>query len=194
MHRKSPTERLSALIHTLSPGWVVLLAVVVFAAFLVVVLPSQADESEEATGGGPSPDQSFFYRPADLYEMAERFGERGRAAYIRARFTFDLIWPIAYLFFLAATISWLCRRAFPGPSIFQRANLLPVAATLFDYLENVGASIVMARFPSTTPVVDLATPLFTMLKWAAIGASFAMLAVAGTIALGRLLSGRSRRL
>jgi hypothetical protein len=190
MKQNSMWDRLSHTIHRLSRGWVVLLSIAVFALFIVVILPSQAAASEEETGGGPSPDQSFFYTPADLYDMAESYGPAGRAAYIRARFTFDLVWPLAYLFFLAATISWLSRRAFPTPSLLQRANLLPVAATLFDYLENIGASIVMARFPSTTAIVDIATPLFTMLKWASIATAFAILAIAAAVALIRAIAGR----
>jgi len=167
-----------------------LLGIAVFAFFVVVILPSQSVQSEEETGGGPSPDQSFFYTPSDLYDMAKSYGEEGRAAYIRTRFTFDLVWPLAYLLFLATTISWLIRHAFPSPSFWQRMNLLPVAATLFDYLENIGASIVMARFPSTTAVVENATPIFTMLKWASIAAAFVIVAIAAVVALVRVLSGR----
>ncbi|MFP4551093.1 MAG: hypothetical protein ACLFNT_09830 [Spirochaetales bacterium] len=190
MKHQSVLGRVSNVIHRLSAGWVALLGVAVFALFTVVILPSQAAASEAETGGGPSPDQSFFYTPSDLYAMAENYGAAGRSAYIRARFTFDIIWPLAYLLFLTTSISWLTRRAFPDPSIVQRVNLLPVAATLLDYLENIGASIVMARFPQTTAVVDLATPLFTMLKWASITAAFAMLIIAGIVALVRVVTVR----
>ena len=190
MQRESVWSRFSQLIHRLSPGWMALLGIAVFAFFIVVILPSQAAQSEEETGGGPSPDQSFFYTPSDLYDMAESYGEEGRAAYIRARFTFDLVWPIAYLFFLATSISWLSRHAFSSSSFLQHMNLLPVAATLFDYLENVGAAIVMARFPSTTAVVAIATPIFTMLKWASIAVAFVTVVIAAVAALVRVLSGR----
>jgi hypothetical protein len=183
-------ENVSQRIHSISRWWIVAIATAVFAVFIGVVLPSQAAIAEEETGAGPSPDSSFFYTPADLYEMAESYGEAGRAAYIRARFTFDLVWPLAYLFFLATTLSLLLRHAFRSPSRMQTANLLPLFGALFDYLENIGAALVMARYPQTTIIVDLLTPIFTMLKWVAIGGSFALLLVAAILAVWRRLSGR----
>jgi hypothetical protein len=51
----------------------------------------------------------------------------------------------------------------------------PLVGALFDYLENSAASLVMLRFPIKTPVVDLMAPVFTLLKWLFIGASFGLL-------------------
>ena len=42
-------------------------------------------------------------------------------------------------------------------------------------LENVGASLVMFRYPEQTPVIAELTPVFTLLKWCMIYASFAAL-------------------
>jgi hypothetical protein len=46
---------------------------------------------------------------------------------------------------------------------------------LFDYLENLATSLVMARYPAQTIIVDLLAPTFTFLKWLLIGGSFALL-------------------
>ena len=115
-------------------------------------------------GDAGSPDRSFFYTPTELYDMAEAYGADGRRQYVRARFTFDVIWPLAYLLFLATAISWTFRRAFGAGSRLMLANLAPVAGVALDYLENISASIVMARYPSRTPVVDWLATVFTMLK------------------------------
>ncbi len=168
-------KRISDWLRRVSVGWVALLALLVFVLFSGLVLPQQAAKAEQETGGSDSPDTSFFYTPSDLYQMAESYGEVGRQAYIRARFTFDLIWPLVYAFFLTTAISWTFGRAFPSDSRWQGANLTPLLGTIFDYLENVSTSLVMFRYPDQTMVVDVLAPLFTVVKWGLLGASFVLL-------------------
>ncbi|MEK4663346.1 hypothetical protein MHH93_15725 [Priestia sp. FSL H7-0729] len=153
--------------------WVVA-AVVVFAYFIAFILPWQAAKSEEATGGGQSPDSSFLYTANDLYQMAEQYGETGRSAYIQARFTFDLIWPLAYLLLLVVLLSVLYR-VLPVKSRWRWVNLIPILGWAMDMFENVGASLIMYRYPERTPVLAELTPIFTLLKWCLIYASFAAL-------------------
>jgi hypothetical protein len=169
--------RLSNWLYHISTGWVTLAALTIFLLFGALVLPQQAARAEEETGSGRSPDTSLFYTPQELYQMAEAYGPEGRSYYIRARFTFDLIFPLVYLFFLVTTISWIYDRAFAGGSLWRLANLFPVLGALFDYLENISTSIVMARFPDRTPVVDTLAPVFTFVKWFFVGGSFVVVTV-----------------
>lgn len=175
-------KRLSDWLHRISTGWVALSALVVFLLFTALVLPQQALRAEQATGAAESPDTSFSYAADDLYQMAESYGPEGRVAYTRARFTFDLIWPLVYTAFLVTAISWLYAESFPADSRWQRANLVPVLAALFDVLENLSTSLVMLRYPARTPVVDLLAPLFTSSKWVLVGLSFALLLI-GAVAV-----------
>jgi hypothetical protein len=186
-------QRLSDWLHHVSTGWVTVAAIALFLLFTALVLPGQAAEAESSTGDTSSPDTSLFYTPDELYAMAEAYGPEGRRAYIRARFTFDLVWPLVYLVFLATTVSWVYRRAFEPDSLLQRANLVPVLGALFDYLENVATSLVMARYPARTPVVDLLAPVFTFVKWIFVGGSFVVLAVGVVVALVRWISKRTQR-
>ncbi|MGD8472674.1 MAG: hypothetical protein PVH59_01035 [Anaerolineae bacterium] len=173
-----------------STGWVTLLALLVFLLFSALVLPQQATKAEQETGSSDSPDTSLFYSPSDLYRMAESYGDRGRAAYIRARFTFDLVWPLVYTFYLATSISWVFSRAFPPTSRWQRANLAPLLGALFDYLENLATSLVMLRYPQQTAVVDVLAPVFTLLKWGFLGVSFILLCGGVVIAVWRWIVSR----
>ncbi|HEY0601500.1 MAG TPA: hypothetical protein VGD58_01255, partial [Herpetosiphonaceae bacterium] len=91
--------QLSAWLYRRSTGWVVLAATALFVLFLGLVLPSQAARARQNTGVDESPDSSFVYSSDDLYRVAELYGPEGRAAYIRARFTFDVIWPLVYTAF-----------------------------------------------------------------------------------------------
>jgi len=183
-------NRISDWLHRVSGGWVALAALAICVLFSALALPRQA--AGAATDAG-SPDTSFFYSPAELYRMAEAYGEEGRAAYVRARFTFDVVWPVVYAAFLITSISWLFSRAFPAGSPWQRANLAPVLGALFDYMENVSAALVMWRYPARTPVVDLLAPVFTTAKWVFVGGSFLLLLIGIVTALWRWIREGGRR-
>jgi hypothetical protein len=183
-------KRLSDWLHRVSTGWVTLAALFIFLLFTALVLPQQALKAERETGSAESPDTSFFYTPGDLYQVAESYGEQGRQAYIRARFTFDLVWPLVYTLFLVTAISWVYGRAFAPESRWQRANLAPLLGILFDYLENLSTSLVMLRYPQQTPVVELLAPLFTALKWGFLAASFLLLFSGVLVAIWRWAAGR----
>lgn len=177
-------------LYRISTRFVALAALVVFLLFTALVLPRQASSAELSSGGGGSPDMSFFYSASDLYRMAESYGEQGRQSYIRARWTFDLIWPIVYTFFLSTAISWLYGRAFTSDSSWRWANLVPVLGMAFDYLENLSTSVVMLRFPHQTPLVDSLAPIFTALKWVFVGGSFVLLILGAVIAAWQWIKGR----
>lgn len=175
-------NRISNFLYSISNGWVALLGVLVFTLFMIFVLPQQAQKAE-VYSKGVSPDTSYIYSADDLYQMAERYGAEGRAAYIRARFTFDLIFPLVYLFFLATALSWLLFRGFSEGSRGRLLNLFPLAGAIFDYLENIFTSVVMARYPAPTPGVDLLAPVFTLVKWFFVNGSFIVLALGAALVL-----------
>lgn len=178
--------RCSERLITLSKGPVALAALVIFVIFTALVLPGQAAQSEARTGAARQPDTSLFYTAAELYDMAEAFGPAGRQAYIWARFTFDVIWPVIYGLFLVTAVGWLSARVFRPGSPWRQLNLVPALGVLFDYLENLSTSLVMARYPAQTPVVDLLAGPFTLTKWAFVGGSFVvLLAVAARWLIGR---------
>jgi hypothetical protein len=168
-------KRISDWLGQVSTGWVALSALVIFLLFSVLVLPRQSATAGEVAGDVGSPDMSLYYSAADLYRMAEAYGEEGRAAYVRARFTFDIVWPLVYTLFLVTAISWLFGMAFAPDSRWQRANLAPVLGALFDYLENLSTSLVMLRYPDQTAVVDMLAPVFTLSKWVLLSGSFVLL-------------------
>ena len=168
-------KRISDWLRRVSTGWVAVAGLLIFLLFTALVLPQQATRAQQETGSADSPDTSFFYSPDDLYRIAESYGEQGRRAYVRARFTFDLVWPLVYTLFLATAISWVFGRTFAPASLWQRANLAPLLGALLDYLENLSTSLVMLRYPDQTSVVDALAPVFTALKWSVLGASFLLL-------------------
>jgi hypothetical protein len=171
-----------------SSGWVALVALLIFLVFTAMVLPGQSAKMDSYSGSAGSPDLSLYYSANDLYQMADTYGAEGRSAYIHARFTFDLAFPIIYLFFLSTGISWVNRRVFEPESRWQLTNLLPFGALLFDLLENASAALVIGRYPETTPVVPYLAGFFTTLKWVFVGSSCLMLVVVLMIVMVRVLN------
>jgi hypothetical protein len=177
-------NKLSSKLYQFSSGFLTLLGLLIFAAFVAFILPQQAERAESISHGAGSPDMSYFYSSKDLYNMAETYGAEGRAAYVRARFTFDLIFPLTYLFFLVTSISWVILHAVPDAnSRWRLLNLFPVFGALFDYLENIAASVVMLNYPQHTPILDSLTPVFSLVKWFFVNGSFVILVLALLIAV-----------
>lgn len=183
-------KRFSSWLYKVSTGWVALLGFVVFLIFMVFVLPAQAAGADTFSGETGSPDMSFFYSPQELYKMAEAYGEGGRQAYIQARFTFDLIWPLAYTFFFGTAISWTFAVVFPPDSRWRWANLVPFGALVFDYLENLSTSLVMYRYPATGGVMAFFAPIFTVLKWILVGGSFVLLVFGFAVMIWQFVGNR----
>ena len=185
-------KRLSNWIQKISKGWVVLITLVIFVFFAALVLPLQAIHADGTMGSGWTPDLSFYYTGDDLNQLAYTIGEYGRASYIKARFTFDLIWPLVYSVFLITGISWLFRKEFSPGSVWQLSNLVPLLGILFDYLENIATSLVMARYPTPTGILAGLAPIFTMLKWIFVGGSFLLLFVGIAVGVGKIIGKKIR--
>lgn len=183
-------ERISLWFRKISSAWVAIGCLIVFVLFTALALPAQAAQAEADSNGAPSPDTSFFYSADDLYASAEAFGEAGRSAYIRARWTFDVIWPIIYTVFLVTMISWVFGLAFRPESKAQLLNLVPLAGMLFDYLENTAATIVMARYPAQAVFAASLATVFTPVKWLFVIGGFIILIVGLLMLIGQ----RARRL
>lgn len=155
--------------------WVIV-ATIIFMVFLILVLPQMDEYSAKVIGDFGSPDTSLIYSGADLYDMAESYGESGRAAYIKLRWTFDLVWPFVYtLFFVLWTLKLL--EYVPRTSWTKHLVIVPLVAMFLDFMENLGATIVMARYPLASGLIASITPLMTSLKWLAISASSLILIV-----------------
>lgn len=164
--------KLSTWLMTISKRWVVFLTLSIMVLFMIFILPDQANSARIVAGDSISPDTSFFYAPGDLLGAAEEYGAEGRTAYIHARWTFDLFFPLVYIAFLVAGISWFYSNSGISTEWVGYTNLLPIAAGVFDYLENTAASLIMAAYPKLIAGLPLATAIFSGMKWILIGISF----------------------
>lgn len=179
-------QALSSWLHKKSTKYPTLAALLVFTLFTGFVLPFMGSNPSSG-GSAPIPDTMLFYTPQGLYGLARAYGETGRQAYIAARFTFDIIWPLIYTAFLLTSLSWLARRALAPGSRWLQANVLPVLGVSLDFAENISTSLVMARYPDLTPVAAALAPWFTLCKWLVLGGCFGLLVVWGGVVFLRKL-------
>jgi len=168
-------NKFSGWLYRVSTGKRTLLFLLIFILFSILILPKQSADAASYGGDVGSPDLSFYYSPEDLNKMAEAYGEEGRDAYIKARFTFDFFWPIVYTLSLTSALSLLFLRTIPTYSGLRKLNLIPILAMLFDYLENISTSFVMWRYPEKITGIAAVAPVFTLLKWVFISMAFILL-------------------
>ena len=172
-------KTISKKIHHISTGWVTALSILIMALFMIFVLPAQAEKSIVDTSSSRSPDTSFFYSPEELYQMADDYGQEGRQAYIRSRWTFDLIFPLVYVFFLSVGISWFYRFSTHWKQYWIFGNLLPILGGIFDYLENIAATLIMYYYPTRLPGIAQVSVFFSATKWGLIFLGFLVYFILG---------------
>ena len=185
-------KKISDWIDKISSGWVALICLAIFLLFSALILPNQAEAANVYNGEVGSPDTSFLYSAEELYQFAEAYGSQGRSDYVRARLTFDVVWPLVYLIFLTTAISWATQKSGKMGRFWQRLNLVPIFGLLFDYLENGAAAVVMARYPETTPILPTLAGIFTTIKWIFIGGSFAILVLVLSMVVWRWIRKKVR--
>ena len=70
-------------------------------------------------------DLMFFYTPEKAFAMIDKYGEAGRALYMKIELTADIIYPIVYTLFYGLLLSWLMQRAYKPESAIQKLNAMP---------------------------------------------------------------------
>lgn len=155
----------------IKPDWrCIIIISAVFLLFIFLVFPPVNSYSIRMMGQSETPDTSLVYSAQGLYQMADNYGKPGRDAYIKLRWTFDLVWPVLYTLFL---LLWTIKLS--EYTSLKKASkylfLIPVIGMILDFLENIGATIVMFRYPLKSGIIANITPIMTFLKWITLSVS-----------------------
>ena len=173
--------------HAWTTGWRVLFLFLLNVVMMGYIMPVATAILALAANNSVLPlDLLFFYTPAEAFAMLEKYGQTGRALYMKIELTVDLLYPIIYTLFLALLISWLFQRAFSLDSKMQKWNVAPVGAWFFDLLENIGIVSLLAMHPSQPAALAWLTMLLGLIKWA-----FAFLSI-GLVLVGLVGAIRNR--
>jgi hypothetical protein len=169
-------SKLSGLFYSWERGWLILAIFLAFALFEAVTLPLL----KAAPGGSiVSLDAQFFYTPEKAFSTVAAYGDAA-PFWIRVYLTWDTANPILYALAFSLLISWLFQRGFKPGNKWQRLNLLPVGAGLFDLLENICIVTLLAVYPSQPEPLAWLGTVFTMSKVIFLGTS-ALLVLVGLV-------------
>lgn len=140
---------LSQKFHAWTSGWRVIILLIADGLMMGYVMPVASAIIALTANNSIMPlDLMFFYTPEKAFTMIEKYGETGRALYMKIEFTVDIIYPIIYTLFYGLLLSWLMQRAFKPESKMQKYNAMPVGTWLFDLLENLGIISMLTMYPS----------------------------------------------
>lgn len=158
--------------------WTALPATVIYAWFLVSVMPAQSARSRNYAGDWGGPDRHFFYTPDELYTQVATWGEAGRQQYVDFRLGLDIGFALAYGVFLITWTGIALRRAWPGNRKARRWLLLPLLPVAFDLLENILGIALVRGFPERQDALAWLAATITALKWSSLALAHGVLLVA----------------
>ena len=167
--------KLSQYLQDISSTKLTIFSSLVFFAFTAFVLPVLAEQMDSISSGLGTPDTLLFYGKDKLYTLAEVYGAAGRSAYITTRIQYDIIWPIVYTAFLVTSIGWCSVKLDRQSQVLRMFNIFPLLAMIFDFVENISVSLVMAFYPEREFVFSTVAQVATPVKWLFVCTGFALL-------------------
>jgi hypothetical protein len=165
-------KKLQYIYHNVSTKQVVIYFVVFF-LFTVLVLPYISSLTTRVIGVAESPDTNFDFNIERLFNIVNSYGRSGRLFYVTMRWTFDVVWPIIYTLFLITSIAYLSRQS--KCRFGYKPLYLPVIAVLFDFMENVNATIIMLLYPKRFDLFGYLLIGSSIIKWISISISIVAL-------------------
>ena len=160
-------NNISEKFHSWATGWRVIILMIADGLMAGYIMPAAGAIMALAANNSVLPlDLMFFYTPEKAFEMIEKYGQEGRAIYMRVELTADLIYPIIYTLFFGLLISWLFQRGFKPESPMQKWNVMPVGAWVFDLLENIGIVSMLSMYPAQPATLAWLTMILGSMKWA----------------------------
>jgi hypothetical protein len=176
-------------LHRMARGRHILLLLAAVLAFNVGVFPLAVARIDAQSRGARPLDLRCGYSPDTAYALLGAYGAEGRRAYLWTELTADVLYPAVYALFLTLSVAYLFERARPASAVARRAAVLPFAALVADYLENVGVVVMVVRYPERSDILARVTSAVTCVKWVFFAAAVGLLVVG----LGVFAFARGRR-
>lgn len=106
----------------------------------------------------------FGYSSEYVMRLLSTLGVEGRHAYLYHQIPLDLVFPFIFAFGNCLLIGYLLNKinSLKGKLIYL--CLLPVFASWFDYLENIGVMTMLLNYPNVSEIVIQFTDFFSVTK------------------------------
>lgn len=143
---------------------VLLLFIITMAVYSIILFCSIPAVIDQAPGMKLFDMSPSGYSPADAEKLLEAIGPAGRKLYAKRQLPIDFIYPGLFAVTYTLMLVWLFGKRFkPESKVFLLA-LIPAAAGLFDYLENIGIILMLKSFPNINPMLVYGSSTFSILK------------------------------
>jgi len=170
-------ESISEDLIELATGQRILLTLAVFAVYSLAIMGPAYGRIETYSGGVGAIDFLIAYTPEQAYDMIAAYGPQGRQYYATIALTLDVLFPFGSAFVFSLILTHIFHRAFREKGVLQRTLLVPPAAMVADLLENVTIATMLLSYPRQLPPVALAASAFSTVKWTAVAAQLALVAI-----------------
>lgn len=138
------------------------MAVIPFNLFL---FPFLTGKIEKYSGGVSTLDVTLGYLPSTAQQFIAAYTPEGRSIYILTEWTADLFYPLAYTFLFSILLALIYKEAFPADSPFHNLRWAPLAMMVFDYLENISITFLLAAYPQSLSPLAVIASFASLLKW-----------------------------
>ncbi|SEU09313.1 hypothetical protein [Paenibacillus sp. NFR01] len=141
-----------------------------------VRLPITVPRIREVSQGADILDMHMYYSKSEAYSMLERLQPEGRRVYSEMLMGFDFVFPAVYAITFALIVSMLFRSKFSAHPFIRVLVMLPLAAGLFDWSENMSILAILFKYPAISDAA-YAAGLLTLGKWIFIWLSLAVVLI-----------------
>ena len=104
------------------------------------------------------------YNYSTAMNLLQALGPKGRDVYLSLQLPLDFIYPLLFSVTYSFLIIWLVKRFNLMWSKYYWIAILPIAAGLFDYAENIGIILMLTHYPEVSEALVLVPSFFTILK------------------------------
>lgn len=146
-------------------GWKVLLffilANAVYAYMLIISIPKVMSYSNgmkilDMMPGG--------YDAAYVKLLFNTLGETGRDTYLYQQIPADMVYPLLFSISFTLLLAFFLKKLNKLDTGLFFLCLLPVAAGIADYLENIGIIVLLKQYPDLSDTHIMITNIFTLIK------------------------------
>lgn len=156
---------IQALLKKYSSGKIVLLFFVVTQAVYAFMLLVTIPQVMEYSNGMRLFDlQPMGYSAEYARNLLDTLGQEGRAAYLFRQIPIDMIYPFLFAIAYSLLLALVFKKGFSPESGMHALCLVPIAAGLFDYLENIGIIAMLSIYPGFSDSLARLTNLFSVSK------------------------------
>ncbi len=159
------------LAQTSRKGWLLLIVVLQLILMFAFhgLFPFSVEKIAALSGGQGIPDARMYYTYGQLQNMLVQYGMVGRHMYLQLQWV-DMVYPLIYSTLLGSLLFLVYKK-----TRLQPWAILPFAAALFDYAENILLRVSVQTFPQMSVGVVKVAALATFTKWFLLFVAFFLL-------------------